>query len=124
MQDWTRLALQKVGDPNGPRSADEELTRTELDWLTEAMQIACYYTPHAEKRLQELSPRFVSLETARLPDDPFPRCVQIGSPDEYELASVAASQDHGAVSHSTHDSRELGKRFGWPEPSTSFSCSG
>lgn len=95
LQDWTQLAVQKLGEPNGPKSADEALTQEELDWLTEAMQIACYYTPHAERRLQELSPRFVSMETAPLPDKPFPRCVKIGddggdSPEHEEAQDGSA----------------------------------
>ncbi|KAK4050592.1 hypothetical protein OIV83_003318 [Microbotryomycetes sp. JL201] len=52
---WTRMALEKMGDPNGPRAADEELTTEELDWLVEGVRNACFFTPAAERRLKELA---------------------------------------------------------------------
>ena len=122
-QDWTKLALAKVGEPNGPTSKDDEVTENELGWyvlylsrdpsvlltsarrrLIEALQIACYYTPAAERRLAELSPRFVSLETAPIPSSPFPAAVKIGESDpsppassgshtrEYPLAQLSFSE--------------------------------
>lgn len=30
--DWTRMAMQRVGDVDGPESAEEELSETELSW--------------------------------------------------------------------------------------------
>ncbi|ORY62706.1 hypothetical protein BCR35DRAFT_326679 [Leucosporidium creatinivorum] len=77
--DWTSLALQKVGEPGGPATKEDEVSETELSWLIEALQIACYYTPAAERRLAELSPRFVSLETPPIPSNPFPDAVKIGN---------------------------------------------
>ncbi|GAA5959811.1 hypothetical protein JCM21900_001025 [Sporobolomyces salmonicolor] len=59
---WPQLALQRVGDPDGPQNAEEEVTETELNWLIEGLQHACYYHPDAEKRLGELAPRFTTYE--------------------------------------------------------------
>lgn len=34
--DWTKMALQRVGDVPGPASAEEELTETEISWYVTA----------------------------------------------------------------------------------------
>ncbi|KAK4056861.1 hypothetical protein OIO90_002111 [Microbotryomycetes sp. JL221] len=62
LPDWTTLALQRFGSVPGPRSPEEEVTPTELEWFIEGLQLDCFYTPEAERRLAELSPRFVQIE--------------------------------------------------------------
>lgn len=86
---WTTLVLQRVGDPDGPVTIDEEVSDIEISWYVrhfylhcipsflnkirqhgrfiEGLQAACYYMPSAEKRLAELSvlPRFKSIDTPR-----------------------------------------------------------
>ncbi|KDE09871.1 hypothetical protein MVLG_00269 [Microbotryum lychnidis-dioicae p1A1 Lamole] len=54
--DWTQLATQQY-DPNdakGPQSVADEVNADELNWLIEGLKGACYYTPKAEMRLQEM----------------------------------------------------------------------
>ncbi|GEM07309.1 hypothetical protein Rt10032_c03g1326 [Rhodotorula toruloides] len=62
LPNWTKLALQRVGEPGGPLSADEQVTETELSWFIEGLQHACYFHPLSEKRLVELAPRFGPLD--------------------------------------------------------------
>ncbi|KAK4049491.1 hypothetical protein OIO90_005442 [Microbotryomycetes sp. JL221] len=54
---WALLAPQKAGEPTaaGPLAPECELSEVELDWLTSALELACYYTPLAAERLEELS---------------------------------------------------------------------
>jgi len=54
--DWTRMALQRVGEAGGPVAYDEELTEEEVEWMVDGLGRACFYTPVAEKRLRELRP--------------------------------------------------------------------
>lgn len=30
--EWTKMALQRIGEPGGPTSIEEELTETEISW--------------------------------------------------------------------------------------------
>ncbi|BGP31983.1 hypothetical protein JCM10296v2_003762 [Rhodotorula toruloides] len=62
LPNWTKLALQRVGEPGGPLSADEQVTETELSWFIEGLQHACYFHPLSERRLVELAPRFGPLD--------------------------------------------------------------
>ncbi|GAA5842576.1 hypothetical protein JCM9279_003624 [Rhodotorula babjevae] len=62
LPDWTRLVLQRVGEPGGPSTVDEEVTETELSWFIEGLQHACYFHPHAETRLLELAPHMAAVE--------------------------------------------------------------
>jgi hypothetical protein len=43
--EWSRMALQRVGEVGGPRDESEELNELELSWLVESLQKACYYSP-------------------------------------------------------------------------------
>ncbi|SCV73437.1 BQ2448_7363 [Microbotryum intermedium] len=54
--DWTQLATQRYDprDAKGPQSVEDELNADELKWLIEGLKGACYYTPKAEMRLQEM----------------------------------------------------------------------
>ncbi|KAM0787683.1 hypothetical protein ACM66B_003746 [Microbotryomycetes sp. NB124-2] len=63
LPDWTTLALQRFGSVPGPRTIEEELSSTELEWMIEGLQLDCFYTPDAQKRLTELSPRFVQIDS-------------------------------------------------------------
>ncbi|KAM0791682.1 hypothetical protein ACM66B_003957 [Microbotryomycetes sp. NB124-2] len=74
---WTKMALQRLGDPDGPRSPEEELTKEELDWLVEGVRNACFYTPAAERRLNELT-RFVDKVQVRdMPVNAFARLTEL-----------------------------------------------
>lgn len=42
---WTEMALHRIGDPDGPLDASEELSDTELSWFIEGLELACYYMP-------------------------------------------------------------------------------
>ncbi|GAA6017493.1 hypothetical protein JCM11491_006842 [Sporobolomyces phaffii] len=55
LSDWTEWAVQRVGSPGGPPSAEYEITEAELDWFQRALELACYYTPKAANRLQRLA---------------------------------------------------------------------
>ncbi|KAK4052634.1 hypothetical protein OIO90_004262 [Microbotryomycetes sp. JL221] len=50
---WIELACQRMGSPGGPVSNEFELTEQELDWIRQALELACYFTPLAGSRLQE-----------------------------------------------------------------------
>ncbi|SCZ95259.1 BZ3500_MvSof-1268-A1-R1_Chr11-2g03389 [Microbotryum saponariae] len=54
--DWTQLATQQYDphDAKGPQSVADEVNADELNWLIEGLKGACYYTPKAEMRLQEM----------------------------------------------------------------------
>ncbi|GJN89300.1 hypothetical protein Rhopal_002280-T1 [Rhodotorula paludigena] len=58
LPEWTKLALQRVGDIGGPLSAEEEVNEVELGWFIEGLQHSCYYHPLSESRLFELAPHF------------------------------------------------------------------
>ncbi|GAA5998999.1 Zn(II)2Cys6 transcription factor [Rhodotorula paludigena] len=58
LPEWTKLALQRVGDIGGPLSAEEEVNQVELGWFIEGLQHSCYYHPLSESRLFELAPHF------------------------------------------------------------------
>lgn len=30
--EWTKMALQRIGEPGGPTNIEEELTETEISW--------------------------------------------------------------------------------------------
>ncbi|KAM0752855.1 hypothetical protein T439DRAFT_346629 [Meredithblackwellia eburnea MCA 4105] len=51
---WVQMVVQRVGEPGGPVSPEYEVSELELDWFTEALKLACYYTPLAATRLEEL----------------------------------------------------------------------
>ncbi|KAK4702835.1 hypothetical protein P7C70_g3383, partial [Phenoliferia sp. Uapishka_3] len=70
---WTEMALQRVGEPGGPHDDTEAVSDVELTWFIEGLQHACFYTPSAEPRLAELSPRFQQLDPPQaLPSPPPP----------------------------------------------------
>ncbi|BGP40011.1 hypothetical protein JCM10450v2_003991 [Rhodotorula kratochvilovae] len=77
LPNWTDIALQRVGEPGGPQSVEEEVSETELSWFVEGLQHACYYHPSAEKRLLALAPRLSGLP-GRL--DLSPRLAPLASP--------------------------------------------
>ncbi|GAA5917029.1 hypothetical protein JCM5296_001820 [Sporobolomyces johnsonii] len=54
---WATMAPQREGEMTefGPLTAECVLTETELDWFTKALELACFYTPLASTRLQELT---------------------------------------------------------------------
>ncbi|KAL8290343.1 hypothetical protein RQP46_002601 [Phenoliferia psychrophenolica] len=54
MSNWTQIACQRVGTPGGPPSFEFEVSEEELEWISKGLQIACFYTPRAAPRLQEL----------------------------------------------------------------------
>ncbi|KAK4701620.1 26S proteasome regulatory subunit T3, partial [Phenoliferia sp. Uapishka_3] len=51
---WVPMVVQRVGEEGGPTSVEYELSELELDWFTEALELACFYTPMASTRLREL----------------------------------------------------------------------
>lgn len=67
---WTKMALQRVGEVDGPLDHSEEVLENELTWLIEGLELACYYMPSAGKRLNELTQRFTHVE--HRPDSPPP----------------------------------------------------
>ncbi|GAA5918876.1 hypothetical protein JCM1841_006654 [Sporobolomyces salmonicolor] len=54
---WATMVPQREGEMTefGPLTAECVLTETELDWFTKALEVACFYTPLASTRLQELT---------------------------------------------------------------------
>ncbi|KAK4046324.1 hypothetical protein OIV83_006154 [Microbotryomycetes sp. JL201] len=52
---WTEIASQRLGSPGGPVSHEFELTDQELDWIRQALELACYFTPLAGVRLREFA---------------------------------------------------------------------
>ncbi|KAK4047722.1 hypothetical protein OIV83_005230 [Microbotryomycetes sp. JL201] len=94
LPDWTTLALQRVGSDPGPKSVEEELTTTELEWLIEGLQLDCFYTPDAQNRLNELSPRFVQIEQAQqdfMPPLPSPSAAVVPPSDLSDFDSLFTS---------------------------------
>lgn len=39
------LALQRIGDLDGPIDQSEEVSENELSWFIEGLELACYYSP-------------------------------------------------------------------------------
>ncbi|KAL8278273.1 hypothetical protein RQP46_009305 [Phenoliferia psychrophenolica] len=54
LPNWTQMACQRVGTLGGPPSSEFEVSEEELEWISKGLQIACFYTPRAAPRLQEL----------------------------------------------------------------------
>ena len=96
LPDWTTLALQRLGQVPGPQTIDEELTSTELEWLIEGLQLDCFYTPDAEKRLTELSPRFTQIDVSR--QEPFSPQFVPTSPIGGDWSSFNGSFGHSLTS--------------------------
>lgn len=51
---WTTTVVQRFGEPDGPPTAELEVSETELDWLDKGLVCASYYHPVANSRLHEL----------------------------------------------------------------------
>ncbi|GAA6012748.1 hypothetical protein JCM10207_005348 [Rhodosporidiobolus poonsookiae] len=55
LPEWTDMAAQRIGEPNGPTTDEFELTLNELDWLQQALELSSYYTPKAAHRLEKIA---------------------------------------------------------------------
>ncbi|KAL8279123.1 hypothetical protein RQP46_008379 [Phenoliferia psychrophenolica] len=96
---WVGLVVQRVGEEGGPTSAEYEMSPVELDWFSDALEVACFYMPLASVRLQELqrgrdARRFSPIDSPFLPT-PSPGSLQrspgtstsSGSPGEHSTSS-------------------------------------
>ncbi|KAM0791491.1 hypothetical protein ACM66B_005944 [Microbotryomycetes sp. NB124-2] len=65
---WAIIAAQRAGEmtPAGPLAPDCELSEVELDWLTAALELACYFTPLAAERLEQLNAGRAARDPAQL----------------------------------------------------------
>lgn len=52
---WVLLAVQRAGEPGGPTSTEYEVSEIELDWFSEALKLACFFTPLAAERLEQMT---------------------------------------------------------------------
>ncbi|KAK4046280.1 hypothetical protein OIV83_006203 [Microbotryomycetes sp. JL201] len=64
---WAVIASQRAGEPTpaGPLAPECELSEVELGWLTSALELACYFTPLAAERLEQLNAGRVARDPAR-----------------------------------------------------------
>ncbi|KAK4704521.1 hypothetical protein P7C70_g1686, partial [Phenoliferia sp. Uapishka_3] len=77
---WIPLVVQRVGDVGGPISSEYEVSSIELDWLTDGLRLASFYTPLAVVRLSELVAAR-RLNVASSPDFSTPSSYQYPTPD-------------------------------------------
>ncbi|KAL8276330.1 hypothetical protein RQP46_011255 [Phenoliferia psychrophenolica] len=88
---WVQLATQRYGDVPGPSRPEYEVTEEELDWLTAALRVACFYSPMPAQRLAEMellrgltaSLHPTTSDTAAPPLIPLPDLASYTSPGVY-----------------------------------------
>ncbi|BGP42105.1 hypothetical protein JCM10450v2_006191 [Rhodotorula kratochvilovae] len=99
LPNWTLIAVQRYGEPDGPSAPELEVSETELDWFDKGLVCASYYHPVANARLQELrqarrptfqAPQPRPVETEHPPLAPLPSGLGVPAPNTGGSASAHA----------------------------------
>ncbi|GAA6030790.1 hypothetical protein JCM8097_008877 [Rhodosporidiobolus ruineniae] len=113
LPDWSTLAAQRIGQPDGPISEEYELTENELDWFQQALELSSYYTPKAAHRLQKLAAARQH-HTSRWPKMPRLSSLLRGAPNPTGPRPTVDSLNAQQAAHDSHQPQNSHYHFDLP----------